>query len=64
MRTYMTMLGKRDPNNLELTKEEAADLMAAGFRFAEYSEEGGKFRLSAPYRIAQNLDRGTLTIMQ
>ncbi|UJW85110.1 hypothetical protein [Devosia sp. SL43] len=64
MLTYSTVLGKRDLRTLELTKEEAADLLAAGFRFAEYGEEGRRFRLSAPYRVAQNLDRGVLTIMQ
>lgn len=64
MRTYTTVLGKRDLQQLELTREEARDLEAAGFRFAEYSEEASRFRLSAPYKIAQNLDRGTLTIMQ
>lgn len=64
MLTYSTVLGKRDLKKLELTREEAADLMAAGFKFADYNEEGGQFRLSVPYRVAHNLDRGTLTIIQ
>jgi len=38
--------------------------MPAGFKFADNDEEGGQFRLAAPYRIAHNLDRGTLTSIQ
>lgn len=64
MRTYCTVLGNRDMSKLELTRAEATEMEAAGFRFVEFNEEAGRYRLSAPYKIAQNLERGTLTIIQ
>lgn len=64
MLTYTTTLGNRDLNKLTLTPKEAADLLAAGFRFAEYDEVQQQFRLSAPLRLAHNLVRGTVTIEQ
>ena len=64
MVTYSTVLGKRDPDKLKLTLDEAADMWAAGFRFSIYNPENHEFRLSAPYRLLQNLERGTITLQQ
>lgn len=64
MPTYTTRVEDRDPDKLKLTKEEAVEMATAGFQFAEYDLEQHRFRLSIPYRTAQNLDRGTLTFVQ
>lgn len=65
MATYTTLVRDRDAERPELTREEEAEEMAAlGFRFAEFEPEEGRFRLSLPYKTAENLDRGTLTFMQ
>ena len=64
MPSYTVRLEKRDPIAFKPTKDEATAMLAAGFRFAEYNEDVGQFRISIPYRTAENIDRGTLTIMQ
>lgn len=57
-------LAGRNPDKPKLTADEAAEMVTIGFRFAEYDPDGERFRLSLPYRTAQNLERDTLTIMQ
>ena len=64
MPSYTVRLEKREPAKFKPTKDEAAEMLAAGIRFAEYNEAQGQFRISIPYRTAENIDRGTLTIMQ
>lgn len=64
MLTFTTELAGRDPDKPRLTPSEAEKMVTLGFRFAEYDVESERFRLSLPYRMAQNLDRDTLTFMQ
>jgi len=64
MLSFTTTLAGRDARDLKLTIEEANELFSKGFQFAEFSPEAGRFRLRVPYQIAENRDRGTLTIMQ
>jgi hypothetical protein len=64
MVTYTTLVRDRDAERPELTREEAEEMAALGFRFAEFELEEGRFRLSLPYKTAENLDRGTLTFVQ
>jgi hypothetical protein len=64
MATYTTLIAGRNPDKFELKSEEASDMLAAGFKFAEFNSEQGRFRISVPCRIAHNLTRDTLTIEQ
>ncbi|WP_127144934.1 hypothetical protein [Pelagibacterium montanilacus] len=47
-----------------ISTEEARALYKRGVRFSIFSPESGEFVLSRPYKLAHNLDRGTLTVIQ
>lgn len=64
MVSYTIKIEDRELEALKLTREEAADMEAGGFRFAEFNLEQGRFRLSLPYQTVRELNRGTLTFMQ
>jgi hypothetical protein len=64
MAQYTTKLGKRDLKTLHLTREEAEEMYRAGFRFSIYSPETEEFQVSTPFKMLQNLDCGTVTLMQ
>jgi len=64
MLTYTTALQGRDMDTLQLTDKEASELLAAGFRFSVFDPSTRNYRLSAPYKLLQHIERGTLTVMQ
>ena len=64
MAWFLTEAKDRDPAKLDLTEAEAWDMWKEGFRFAEFNPETDVYRLSAPYRVAINLDKGTWAISQ
>jgi len=64
MTTYTTAIGKRDPIKLQVTKDEAAAMLQKGFRFAEFSVEGDRYRISMPFTVIKNLERGLITFEQ
>jgi hypothetical protein len=64
MVSFAVKLEGRDPTKPRLRREEAVEMAALGFRFAEFDEQTERFRLSLPYKTAQNLERGVLTFMQ
>jgi hypothetical protein len=53
-----------DADKPKLSESEAADMGALGVRFAEFTPEASRYRLSIPYRTLHNLDRQTLTFTQ
>lgn len=64
MAEYTTTLEKRDPAKLRLTEKEAFEMLNKGFRFSIFDPQAEDYRISIPYRMLQNLDRGTVTLMQ
>ena len=48
MPTFTTELANRTTRELPLTLAEASQMAEAGFRFAEFDPEYGRFRLSKP----------------
>lgn len=64
MLTYTIHLADREADKLRFTDQEAAEMAALGFRFAEFRPETGVYRLSHAYRTLQHLERGTLTFEQ
>jgi hypothetical protein len=64
MPTYTITLGKRDPVKFELAKDEAAAMLQAGFRFAEFNTDRDAYRLSIPHTVIRQLDRGIITFEQ
>jgi hypothetical protein len=61
---HTVALEGRDPDRPHITPEEAREMAVKGFRFAEFDEAAECFKLSIPYKTAQNLERETLTFMQ
>ena len=51
MPTFTTELANRTTRELPLTLAEASQMAEAGFRFAEFEPEYGRFRLSKPYEL-------------
>jgi hypothetical protein len=47
-----------------LAPAEAQVMFELGFRFSIFQPEMGEYQLSRPYKLAHNLDRDTLTIVQ
>ena len=64
MAWFLTKSEGRDPAQLALTEKEAWAMWREGFRFAEFNPETDCYRLSAPYKVALNIDKGTLAIFQ
>lgn len=64
MAWFLTEAKGRDPAKLQLTEAEAWAMWKEGFRFGEFNPEEEVYRLTAPYKIAVNLDRGTWGIYQ
>ena len=62
MPTFTTELANRSTRELPLTLAEASQMAEAGFKFAEFDPEYGRFRLSKPYELV--IVRETLTIRQ
>ena len=64
MLSYTTELAGRTRRELPLTLAEASQMAEAGFRFAEFEPEYGRYRLSKPYELVIIRDTNTLTIRQ
>lgn len=55
---------ERSLNKLKLDEGEAWEMMNKGFRFSEFNPTTETYRLSAPYRLLQNMTRDTITLEQ
>lgn len=64
MPTFTTELANRTSRELPLTLAEASQMAEAGFKFAEFEPEYGRYRLSKPYELVMIPERNTLTIRQ
>ncbi len=64
MPTFTTELANRSTRELPLTLAEASQMAEAGFKFAEFEPEYGRYRLSKPYELVMIPERNTLTIRQ
>ena len=64
MATFTTQLGERDLNKLKLPEKEAWEMLREGFRFSMFDPTTDDYRLSAPYRLLNNIDKDTLTLEQ
>ena len=64
MLTFTTELADRNSRELPLTLAEASQMAEAGFKFAEFEPEYGRYRLSKPYELMIIRDTDTLTIRQ
>lgn len=64
MPTFTTELANRTARELPLTLAEASQMAEAGFKFAEFEPEYGRYRLSKPYELVMIPERNTLTIRQ
>ena len=64
MLTFTTELADRNSRELPLTLAEASQMAEAGFKFAEFEPEYGRYRLSKPYELVIIRDTNTLTIRQ
>ena len=64
MRSFTTDLANRTTREPALTLAEASQMAEAGFKFAEFDPEYGRFRLSKPYELVIVSDTNTLTIRQ
>jgi hypothetical protein len=64
MATFTTAVAGRKPDRSALKYPEAAEMLLAGSRFAEFNPEGDRYRVSVPFRIAHNLLKDTITIRQ
>jgi hypothetical protein len=64
MPTFTTELANRTTRELPLTLAEASQMAEAGFKFAEFAPEYGRYRLSKPYELVIIRDTNTLTIRQ
>jgi hypothetical protein len=64
MPSFTTELADRTSRELPLTLAEASQMAEAGFRFAEFNPEQGRYRLSKPYELVVIRDTNTLTIRQ
>lgn len=64
MTTFTTRLNGRKEKDLKLTSDEALAMHDLGFRFAEFSPEHDRCRLSAPFRLLIVPGRDELTIEQ
>lgn len=64
MAWFLTKIDGRDSGKLRLTEAEAWAMWREGFRFAEFNPESDEYRLSRPYAVAENRDKGTLAISQ
>lgn len=64
MRSFTTDLANRTTREPSLTLAEASQMAEAGFKFAEFDPEYGRFRLSKPYELVIVSDTNTLTIRQ
>jgi hypothetical protein len=51
MPTFTTELANRTTRELPLTLAEASQMAEAGFKFAEFDPEYGRYRLSRPYEL-------------
>lgn len=62
MATFTTAAaGRKKPDRSVLKYPEAAGMLLAGSRFAEFNPEGDRYRVSVPYRVAPNLLKDTTT---
>ncbi len=64
MLSHTVNVGDRDPKRLPISPGEACEMYAKGFRFSVFRPGREECRLSIPYAIARDLDRGTVTFMQ
>ena len=64
MPSFTTELADRNRKELSLTLAEASQMAEAGFKFAEFEPEYGRYRLSRPYELVIIRDTNTLTIRQ
>ena len=65
MASFTTTLGDRaNSRPLKLTRQEAQEMEAAGFRFAEYDLEHDRYRVSMPYQLIIMRDSGLVTFEQ
>lgn len=64
MPTFTTDLKDRNTAKFRLTEEEAWKMQRAGFRFSIFNPLDEDYRISLPFRLLHNLDRGTVTLQQ
>ena len=64
MLTFTVPLANRDTMRPRFTVDEAFELADKGFRFSIFRPATEEFQLSLPYRVAEDRDHGTLTLMQ
>lgn len=64
MVTHTIRLDGRNPDKLEIRREEAEAMAAKGFRFSIFDPSAGEFRLTIPYETARTVEGNTLTFMQ
>ncbi|SEQ02941.1 hypothetical protein SAMN05428969_1614 [Devosia sp. YR412] len=64
MPSFTTELANRTTRELSLTLAEASQMAEAGFKFAEFEPEYGRYRLSRPYELVIIRDSNSLTIRQ
>ena len=57
MPTYTIALATRSADRPTLSDSEAADMATLGFRFAEFTPEASRYRLSIPYRTLHTSER-------
>ncbi|GGA60685.1 hypothetical protein [Pelagibacterium lentulum] len=61
---FTLQLKGRAPEVESLSADEATAMFAQGFRFSIFNPEASEIALTRPYKLAHNLDRDTLTIIQ
>jgi hypothetical protein len=54
----------RELQTMHFSADEAQQMLEKGFRFGIYQPTQNEYRLAAPYRVAINIDRDTLTFTQ
>ena len=64
MVSYTTRLAGRNTRDIDLTSEEAAAMLDRGFRFADFTPEVQRYRISRPYEVILVRDLDQLTIRQ
>ena len=64
MVSYTTRLAGRNTRDINLTPAEAEAMLEKGFRFADFTPEAERYRISRPYEVILVRDLDQLTIRQ
>ncbi|MET3900477.1 hypothetical protein ABIB57_004443 [Devosia sp. UYZn731] len=64
MHSFTTDLKDHDTAKFRLTEQEAWEMQRVGFRFSIFNPLDQDYRISIPFRLLHNLDRGTVTLQQ